>query len=233
MINTDDLRRLLKRLVPYSEHQNSEHPDSEQAWEAYEELQRKLITFFDHNSCQVEAGELADEVLDRIARKPESFQIISMHKYAHRVAENVLREHWRRQRRHVSLVTSGSPGKNANAEARILDLIYRKEKNYWFSNAMLRLSREERELILSYYPSENDELEERRQRLSEQYNMTMVELRTEMARLRSKMERYVENFCAPRVNRWRSFNFKPMSPAKQENVSTRTRRVATRHGGSE
>src|SRR5690349_8222098 len=153
MTNAEDLHRLLSRL----------HTDSERAWEEYEELQQKLIAFFDHNGCGAEAEELADEVLDRIARKPESFEIISIGKYAHKVASNVLREHWRRKKRHTSLDADKFPGKSSNVEAGIIEGIYNKEKNQRFIDIMRRLTGEERELLLKYYPSESEGLEECRQ----------------------------------------------------------------------
>src|SRR5690242_7602920 len=55
--NPEDLDRLLMRF----------DPDPVHAWECYDKLRKRLVIFFEHNHC-LEAEELAEEVLDRVAR---------------------------------------------------------------------------------------------------------------------------------------------------------------------
>ena len=59
-----DLTRLLMRL----------DSDPAKAWEQYRSLRCRLVKFFEWNQCTF-PEELADEVLDRVARKPAEEEI--------------------------------------------------------------------------------------------------------------------------------------------------------------
>jgi DNA-directed RNA polymerase specialized sigma24 family protein len=64
------------------------------AGEEYEKLRARLIYFFVRKGCQI-APELADETINRMARKiEEGHEIKDIFKFSYGVARFVLREHW-------------------------------------------------------------------------------------------------------------------------------------------
>jgi hypothetical protein len=77
----EDFRRLLRRLSS----------DPLEAWQAYETLRQKLIMFFAYHYCS-QAEELAEDVLDRIAKKSDSYEITNVIEFAFGVARNVRKE---------------------------------------------------------------------------------------------------------------------------------------------
>ena len=71
------------------------NPDRERAGDAYEALRQRLLWFFRSNRCQA-ADRLADDTLDRVARRlVEGERIHHVPAYAARVATFVLAEHRR------------------------------------------------------------------------------------------------------------------------------------------
>lgn len=82
-VTLEEFRRLLLRL----------NLDPMRAWREYAELRRKLVMFFGPGS---QAVDLAEEVLDRIAKKPESEPIENITEFAVGIARNLRREFWRK-----------------------------------------------------------------------------------------------------------------------------------------
>ena len=86
-LSTESLEQLLARLGP----------DSETAGREYEAVRRKLIDYFDRRGVP-SADALADETLDRVARKlGQREDIQSVRAYCYGVARHVHME-WRRER---------------------------------------------------------------------------------------------------------------------------------------
>src|ERR1700730_14314988 len=75
--------RLLARLSP----------DREQAWQEYACLRQKLVMFFEPH---LEAEDLAEAVLDRIAKKEDSYGISNVAEFAFGVARNLRNETYRK-----------------------------------------------------------------------------------------------------------------------------------------
>jgi len=72
-------------------------PDAQRAGEKYQTVQRSLAKFFECRGCAT-PFELADETLNRVARRLEEGETIyagEFASYAYGVARNVLREHAR------------------------------------------------------------------------------------------------------------------------------------------
>jgi DNA-directed RNA polymerase specialized sigma24 family protein len=70
------------------------NPDPALAGEEYEKLRARLIFFFQRKGSRI-AAELADETINRIARKiEEGYEIKDLFKFSHGVARFVLMEHW-------------------------------------------------------------------------------------------------------------------------------------------
>src|SRR5262245_43479522 len=79
-------------------------PDREAAGWRYEAIRRRLVTFFECRGCP-RPEDLADEVIDRVARKVEEGGAVipSPEAYFYGVARNVERESWRGLQRERSL----------------------------------------------------------------------------------------------------------------------------------
>lgn len=103
-----DLNCLLARL----------DSDPANAWEKYNSLRTRLVKFFDWNRCG-SSEELADEVLDRVARKPQDEEIRDIHEFVIGVARNIRLEAYKKSQRESHL--EDRPG-GSEALAGSLDL---------------------------------------------------------------------------------------------------------------
>jgi len=143
-LNPEDLERLLMRL----------DPDPVHAWECYDKLRKRLVIFFEHNHC-LEAEELAEEVLDRVARKVDSQELQNIRHFAFGIARNVRREASRVGRRKdmtkplelVDLISVGEDTEDA-----IIDRIDAERKLDCFLKCMQAFPASERRLVFDYYP---------------------------------------------------------------------------------
>ena len=91
-LRKSDFEGLLERL----------DPDRDSAGRKYEALRRKLIKFFEWNGCSP-AEDLADETLDRVARRLTGADVAQVVPFAWGVAQHVRQESARRMRREVAL----------------------------------------------------------------------------------------------------------------------------------
>src|SRR5687767_9506003 len=91
-LRPDDFEFLLERL----------DADREAAGQKYEGLRRKLIKFFEWNRCGP-VEDLADETLDRVARRLARDDVEDVLRFAWGVAQYVRQESARRTRREVAL----------------------------------------------------------------------------------------------------------------------------------
>lgn len=182
--SAEDFQRLLARL----------NSDPNQAWQSYDVLRRKLVMFFEYH-CRFQAEELAEEVLDRIAKKSESYEITNVAEFAFGVARNLRKEAIRKTPFvQMSNVEASQRGHSSqDPEEAIVSHIDSQKKLECFLQCMKRLDAEERKLLFEYYPLDDIELEERRLRLAEKHQINLSTLRTRMARLREKMEICFEN----------------------------------------
>jgi DNA-directed RNA polymerase specialized sigma24 family protein len=189
--NAEDFRRLLARL----------DSDPAQAWQAYDTLRQKLVMFFRYH-FGLQAEELAEEVLDRIAKKSDSQEIANVAEFALGVARNLRKEAFRRALLiHPSDVATAEEGRHPQPDPEdvIISSIDAQRKLECLLKCMRRLDAEDRRLLFQYYPSErSDELEEQRLELARKHRLNMSALRTRMARLRDKMEKCFERCCAAR-----------------------------------
>jgi|SRR5579872_1293294 len=181
--NPEDFKRLLARL----------DADPTVAWQAYYNLRRKLVVFFEHNR-HVDAEELAEEALDRIAKKADSYEIENVAEFAFGVARNLRRESFRQTVAKVPIedMQGELPAKDGDPEKTIVEGIDTKRNLQLFRKCLNQLEPRDRQLILAYYPPESENLEQQRQELAESLGINGGALRTRMARLREKLEECFE-----------------------------------------
>jgi len=168
------------------------HPDLERAGVAYEDLRRRLIIFFRLRREQA-AEDLADEVLDRVARRiSEGEEIQKVEFYIVGVARFVLRERLaaaqREGRTHQEIAylqrssgtwSDGQPAADANLSALRICLEGLKEAD--------------RSMILTYYAADGPKRMRVRQNLAQQLQVSLNALHNRALRLRKQLERCVSN----------------------------------------
>ena len=181
-----DLNCLLARL----------DSDPANAWEKYNSLRTRLVKFFDWNRCG-SSEELADEVLDRVARKPQDEEIRDIHEFVIGVARNIRLEAYKKNQRESHL--EDRPG-GSEALAGSLDLESEMvadldlQKNLACLRECLGTMRPaDRALALDYYSAEDEKQKVHRQKLASAAGITMIALRVRANRLREKLEQCVRN----------------------------------------
>jgi RNA polymerase sigma factor (sigma-70 family) len=186
---TEELRRLLSRL----------DPDPERGWELYERLRRKLILFFERNRGW-DAVELAEEVLDRLAKKGEAYEIRNAGEFAFGVARNLRKEALRRASTTFlspDLALVADPrGVAESLETAVLKKIEDERRLDCISKCLGSWDEQERRLFLEYYPLDAEGLEAARRRIATRLEITIGTLRTRMCRLREKLQTCFEACCA-------------------------------------
>lgn len=172
--------------------------DRERAGAAYEQLRRRLIKFFECNSC-LNAEELVDETLNRVARRLANEDMSDVAAFAWGVAKNVVLEARKQTLRMVSiselpLGENSLPGEQ-DPEDEIQKNIESKEKTRCLRICMQRLASGDRRLFLAYYNAPVDRTEYRRN-LAQSWGMTIGGLRVRMNRLRDALETCVRKCTA-------------------------------------
>jgi DNA-directed RNA polymerase specialized sigma24 family protein len=165
--------------------------DPHHAGKIYEELRRRLILFFCLRRPS-EAEDLADEVLDRVARRlAEGVEIQKVEFYIVGVARFVLRERDAASRReerahediaHVQRGQMAVVVSEPSSEAHVVAL----------GNCLERLQDAERSMILTYYGADGSERMRVRQKLAQQLHISLNALHNRALRLRNQLEHCVE-----------------------------------------
>ena len=166
--------------------------------EQYLEVRRRLMTYFDRKNC-LSSDELADETLNRIARKLEekgTIEEVSPLHYCYIVAKFVFLETVRR----AKLIQTGTtelmnslPAALDSAGASEASATEVKEKMYdCLERCLAKLPAGDRELILEYYRGEQRAKIERRSELAARLGVTMNALSIRACRIRSKLEECVK-----------------------------------------
>jgi DNA-directed RNA polymerase specialized sigma24 family protein len=175
-VGREHFLRLLARLSP----------DREQAWQEYASLKQKLVTFFEPH---LEAEDLAEAVFDRIAKKEDSYGITNVVEFAFGVARNLRKETYRRDLAKIPASDGGDfPVDGSGPENTLIETIDGEKQRKCFFVCMQHLTSEERHLIFEYFPNDEEQPDERRQKLAQKLNLTAGALRTRMTRLREKLE---------------------------------------------
>ena len=160
--------------------------DRTAAGEEYERLRHTLVHYFSWQQ-QRDPEALADEVLNRIARKIEAgAQIENYRQYAFGIARLLLLENRRAEiRERVALETNRSvPSSNGERPEICLE------------QCLELLSIENRNLILAYYQGEKRGRIEARTALAERLGIDLNALRNRALRLRLKLEQCMSRCMA-------------------------------------
>lgn len=173
-------------------------PDAHRAGEKYQTVHRSLSKFFECRGC-ASAAELADETLNRVARRLEDGETIyadEFSSYAYGVARNVLREHARgpepRTRPLETLLPPSHPRLSPfEEEEEALARESSERRLECLESCAGTLPEESRMLILSYYEAESGGLIDARRQLAERLGVSLNNLRIRVHRIRERLEKCV------------------------------------------
>lgn len=182
-LTREQLYTLLRRL----------HGDREQAALKYEELQMKLIKFFEWSGC-ASAEDLADEVLTRTARKlhTQGDAIPDVEAFVWGVAKRIRQEGRKKDFKTLGLADVAVrklSDAGASIEAIHKRIQFEKEREC-LRSCIQRLPQADQEVFLAYRIDKGHYLEKRKQ-LAEQLGLSQNALRVRIIRLREKLEKCV------------------------------------------
>ena len=170
------------------------HPDRSRAAQEYELLRRKLAKFFERNHF-LQAEELADETIDRVAGKLATDEIRDVGLFAYGVARMVCLEAGRRQGKIVPLQNddpSGNPlAADRDPEAKIVEDLTNEKHLRCLRLCLQRLSDKHQRLIMEYYNGDKEARIQQRKDLAERLGIRMGALRSEANAVRDKLRRCV------------------------------------------
>lgn len=181
----EEFERLLSRL----------DDDRSRAAEKYLILRRKLVKIFERRGC-VAADDLADQALDRIARKLEKEEIHDLASFAHGVALMICREFHKNNKKVVFLLDEfesddllvGDP----DPENRIAHAIGGEQEATCLQNCLRKLPPGQHELMIAYYEGERSEKIELRQQLARDRGISTKCLRDQANWLRARLRMCVK-----------------------------------------
>ena len=162
--------------------------------ETYLEMRRRLVAYFDRRN-RLGADDLADEVLNRVARTLETDGVIATRppaRYCYVVARFVLLEDIRRERSGgrtgdtwtVDVGTVRDPRRaDADEEAATTE-----RRLTCLDRCLQDLRADQRELVIEYYRDTKREKIERRQALAKRLGITMNALAIRASRIRTTLE---------------------------------------------
>ena len=180
-------------------------PDTEQAGRRYASLRERLVRFFEWNRAQ-NADELADETLDRLARRlgrDESAAarngntdgeatrdaVERPEEFAAGIARLVLHEQRRRQIRAEQALENIERSSAADLIAsRAEDSQHAEELSEALDSCMRELSMEQRELIGRYYNVKGRTMIDARKQLALEMGISINALRNRALRIRAELE---------------------------------------------
>lgn len=169
------------------------------AGQKYEQIRRRLIKVFEWSDC-ANPGDLADETINRVARKlKEGEDIRNLEPYFGAVARHVLQEHRREAKKEPTsleaLILSQGLAKDTGGLGGV------SEEQRWeisrlacMERCLKTLSREERQLVIAYERGQKSPRIRNRERLAKRLKMSPNALRLRVWRIKQKLEACYRDF---------------------------------------
>jgi len=168
--------------------------EPEAAAREYETLRKRLISFFDWRGAEAPEA-LADDALDRVARKLEQHEAIeNLRAYLFGVARNVwLEAEKRRARARIAVEALPRPVGNDTTEAD-------EERIAQLRRCLQELPEDARALIVGYYQGAGKAHLVERKLLAQRLGITYATLKTRAHRIRVRLEECLRARLAGRGN---------------------------------
>jgi RNA polymerase sigma factor (sigma-70 family) len=159
-------------------------PDRDRAGERYLLLRLKLIEYFRSRTC-LSADELADETLNRLARKiGEGEEIRDVSRYSYGLARWVWMEY--RRRPEVKNVTLDDLAVSPSV---FQESLVQKERDRCFRHCLRELPAKEREIVIAYWDHEDQPHRDARREMAEKLGISLVALRIRVSRIKEKLQK--------------------------------------------
>ena len=165
--------------------------DRERAGEKYEQLRRRLLKFFEWNSC-FPAEDRVDETFDRVAERLTDVQVLDLVGFAWGVAKHIRQEANKRSERTVPISdlprVADIPAAGKNPEKAIQEGIEDERRARCLHLSLHRFPTPDREVFLKYHDVRGERTEYRL-RFAHELGVTIGALRVRINRLREKLEK--------------------------------------------
>jgi RNA polymerase sigma factor (sigma-70 family) len=189
-----------QKPVPFESLLRLLDPERERAGEKYEQLRRKLIKFFEWNSC-FPPEDLADETFKRLEHKIDKVQIVDVGGFTWGIAKNVRQETRKQAGRTLHIPDlerrEGSWPDPYDSEEAIGEKIQQERRLKCLQLCLQRMAKSDRELFLAYHNVSGESLPYRRE-MAQRLGLTLGALRVRVNRLRAQLEK-----CARQCFAWR------------------------------
>jgi len=168
--------------------------------EVYLEMRRRLVSYFDRKNC-LPVEELADETLNRVARRLEEEGAITDTTPAHYcyiVAKFVFLEYLRQtEHRQISFDELPNSAQQTAIPAvlpeQVEETAIEEKRLLCFEGCLQNLEADNRELIIQYYYGEQRVKIDNRRAMAKRLQITMNALTIRACRLRDQLETCVNN----------------------------------------
>lgn len=174
-------------------------PDREVAGTLYVQLCHDLTKIFIWNRCADPEG-LADEVVDRVARKVHDLRQTfegDPRLFFYAVARNVIKENPKKVKSYVSLEGIDPP---ANASSELVDET-ESLRAECLHTCLQGLSADKRELIIAYYAKEKQAKIDHRSEIAKKSGTSVETLRVRAHRIRGSLEKCIERCLNHKTNK--------------------------------
>lgn len=186
-LTTDRFEKLLSLLAA----------DRETAGDQYELIRLKLVKFFEVRMCP-EPDDLADETIDRVARRVgdgETIRSPDLMPYVYGVARNVLLEVWKRERR---VPATGDLMAAQTHTHFSVDELTSEWRFDCFQECLNELSEDSRGLLIRYYARTGHKKIEARAELAASLGVPVNALRIRIHRVKARLQKCMDK-CMKRV----------------------------------
>jgi DNA-directed RNA polymerase specialized sigma24 family protein len=164
-------------------------PDRNVAGQNYENVRRRLVTFFRFNNC-TEAEMLADETIDRVSRRLIETEVLDLMSFISGVARRVSFE-WHRSKKTKAL--GDVPELSAPASADLEDQAAAEKRLGCLRACAKHLNEQDQELILEYYQYEKSRKIKSRIDMAQGLGISVTALRARAFRVRKRLEDCINN----------------------------------------
>lgn len=172
------------------------NPDRDVAAEMYLQLRSDLTKIFLWRRCADPEG-MTDEVFDRVARKIATIRPTyegDPRLYFRAVANNLIKEHLKKIRTHVSTddldLLTHQAAENESQEEEIA-------REECLQSCLQRLDSEKRDLIKAYYAKQKQAKIDHRSKLAAELGIKLPTLRVRLFRIRESLEKCIDR-CVER-----------------------------------
>ena len=166
--------------------------DRETAGAKYEEIRNGLVRYFDFKGC-ADAEALADETINRVARKFTSFDTNNNHKhitYFYGFASKVFLEY---------LKKAENKSEELSDNFKLIEDKFGNEeietKHNCLDKCLNKLSDEDKAMAIGYFGKEKSEKFEHRRQIAKRMNITIGNLHVKVYRLKATLKNCIEK-CA-------------------------------------